>query len=335
MKPIVYVTRTIPEVALVLLKQYCEVVYRDEVPPPKKEDILRNVVNVDAIYCTLNEKIDKEVMDASPRLKVIGTMSVGVDHIDVEYATSRGIYIVHTPGVLTETTADLAFALMLATARRIVECDRMIREGKWKLAWAPTMMLGYDVHGKKLGIIGLGRIGVAVAKRAKGFNMKVYYYDVTRRRELENELGIEYMELSQLLKESDFISIHVPLTSETRHLISEKELRMMKSTAILINTSRGPVVDEKALVKALKEGWIAGAGLDVFEYEPLPPDSPLVNLPNVVLTPHIGSASYDTRNRMAQYAAEGIIKILRGEEPDNLYNRDVVKIRALHSVKMI
>ena len=335
MKPIVYVTRTIPEVGLALLKQYCEVIYRDEISPPSREEILRNVENVDAIYCTLNEKMDKEVLDASPRLKVIGTMSVGVDHIDVEYATSRGIYIVYTPGVLTETTADLAFALILATARRVVEGDRMIREGRWKLAWAPTMMLGYDVHDKKLGIIGLGRIGAAVAKRAKGFNMKTYYYDIIRRRELENELGVEYMELPQLLKESDFISIHVPLTPETKHLIGEKELRMMKPTAILINTSRGPVVDEKALVKALKEGWIAGAGLDVFELEPLPADSPLINLPNVVLTPHIGSASYDTRNKMAEYAAEGIIKVLKGEEPENLYNREVVKIRPLHSVRMI
>ncbi|MEM4535930.1 MAG: glyoxylate reductase [Nitrososphaerota archaeon] len=335
MKPVVYVTRTIPEVALTLLRQYCEVIYRDEMAPPSREELLKNVLNVDAIYCTLNEKIDREVVDASPRLKVVGTMSVGVDHIEVEYATSRGVYVVYTPGVLTETTADLAFALMLATARRVVEGDRMIREGKWKLAWAPTMMLGYDVHGKTLGIIGLGRIGVAVARRAKGFNMKVYYYDVNRRKDIEDELGVQYLELQNLLKISDFISIHVPLTPETRHLIGEKELRTMKPTAIVVNTSRGPVIDEKALVKALREGWIAGAGLDVFEMEPLPPDSPLVDLPNVVLTPHIGSASYDTRNMMAQYAAEGIIKVLKGEEPENLYNRDVVKIRPLHLVKMV
>lgn len=335
MKPIVYVTRTIPEVALTFLRQYCEVIYRNVVAPPSREELLKNIEEVDAIYCTLNEKIDREVIDKSSRLKVIGTMSVGVDHIDVEYATSKGIYVVHTPGVLTETTADLAFALILATARRVVEGDRMIREGKWKLAWAPTMMLGHDVHGKTLGIIGLGRIGAAVARRAKGFNMKVYYYDVMRRRDLENELGIQYLELQDLLKESDFISIHVPLTDETRYLIGEKELRMMKPTAILVNTSRGPVVDERALVKALKEGWIAGVGLDVFEVEPLPPNNPLINLPNVVLTPHIGSASYDTRNKMAQYAAEGIIKVLKGEEPENLFNRDVVKIRPLPSVKMI
>lgn len=335
MKPIVYVTRTIPEAAINLLKNYCEVIYRDNVYPPSKEEIIENVKNVDAVYCTLNERMDKEVMDSSPRLKVIGTMSVGVDHIDIDYATKRGVYVVHTPGVLTETTADLAFGLMLATARRIVEGDRMIREGRWKLAWAPTMMLGYDVYGKTLGIIGLGRIGAALARRAKGFNMKIYYYDVARRPDLEKELGVEYLELEELLRVSDFISIHVPLTPETRHMISEKELKLMKNTAILVNTSRGPVVDEKALLKALKEGWIAGAGLDVFEEEPLPPDHPFISLPNVVLTPHIGSASHDTRNRMAEYAAEGIIKVLRGEEPDNLYNREVVKIRPLHSVKMI
>ncbi len=335
MKPIVYVTRTIPEVAVNLLRNYCEVIYRNELVPPSKEEIIENIRNVDAIYCTLNEKMDREVIDSSPKLKVIGTMSVGVDHIDIDYATKRGVYVVHTPGVLTETTADLAFGLMLATARRIVEGDRMIREGRWKLAWAPTMMLGHDVYGKTLGIIGLGRIGAALARRAKGFNMKICYYDVVRRPDIEKELGIEYLELEELLKVSDFISIHVPLTAETRHLISEKELRLMKPTAILVNTSRGPVVDEKALLKALKEGWIAGAGLDVFEEEPLPHDHPFIDLPNVVLTPHIGSASHDTRNRMAEYAAEGIIKVLRGEEPDNLYNREVVKIRPLHSIRMI
>lgn len=335
MKPIVYVTRTIPEVAINLLRNYCEVIYRDNVFPPSKEEIIENIRNVDAVYCTLNERMDKEVIDSSPRLKVIGTMSVGVDHIDVDYATKRGVYVVHTPGVLTETTADLAFGLMLATARRIVEGDRMIREGRWKLAWAPTMMLGYDVYGKTLGIIGLGRIGAALARRAKGFSMKIYYYDVAHRPDLEKELGVEYLELEKLLRVSDFISIHVPLTPETRHMISERELKLMKNTAILVNTSRGPVVDEKALLKALREGWIAGAGLDVFEEEPLPPDHPFISLPNVVLTPHIGSASHDTRNKMAEYAAEGIIKVLKGEEPDNLYNREVVKIRPLHSVRMI
>ncbi|MCS7125590.1 MAG: D-glycerate dehydrogenase [Aigarchaeota archaeon] len=329
MKMKVYVTRRIPEIGLKILREYCEVIYRDELAPPTRKELLDNIKDVDAIYCTLNERIDREVIDSSPRLKVVGTMSVGVDHIDIDYATSKGVYIVYTPGVLTETTADLAFALILSTARRVVETDRIIREGKWKLAWAPTMMLGYEVYGKTLGIIGLGRIGAAVARRAKGFRMKILYYDKIRREDLERELEIEFREIDDLLRESDFISIHVPLTNETRHLIGERELRLMKPTAILVNTSRGPVVDEKALVKALREGWIAGAGLDVFEEEPLPPTSPLIEMPNTVLTPHIGSATYDTRNRMAQYAAEGIIKVLKGEEPENLYNREVVKIRPL------
>ncbi|RLG09843.1 MAG: D-glycerate dehydrogenase [Thaumarchaeota archaeon] len=335
MKPKVYVTRKIPEVGIKLLKKFCDVNYRDEVPPPSREELLDAVDDVDAIYCTLNERIDKEVMDKAGKLKVVGTMSVGVDHIDVEYATSKGIYVVHTPGVLTETVADHTWALLLATARRVVEADKTIRDGKWEIPWAPTMMLGYDVYGKTLGVIGVGRIGSAVARRAKGFNMRVLYYDIVRRRDLEEELGIEYVELDKLLRESDFVTLHVPLTPETKGLIKERELRLMKKTAILVNTSRGAVVDQRALTRALQEGWIAGAGLDVFEKEPIPVDDPLLKLENVVLTPHIGSASHDTRNKMAEYVADGIIKVLRGERPDNLFNPDVIKVRSLDEVKII
>ena len=335
MKPKVYVTRKIPEVGIKLLKKFCDVNYRDEVPPPSREELLDAVDDVDAIYCTLNERIDKEVMDKAGKLKVVGTMSVGVDHIDVGYATSKGIYVVHTPGVLTETVADHTWALLLATARRVVEADKTIRDGKWEIPWAPTMMLGYDVYGKTLGVIGVGRIGSAVARRAKGFNMRVLYYDIVRRRDLEEELGIEYVELDKLLRESDFVTLHVPLTPETKGLIKERELRLMKKTAILVNTSRGAVVDQRALTRALQEGWIAGAGLDVFEKEPIPVDDPLLKLENVVLTPHIGSASHDTRNKMAEYVADGIIKVLRGERPDNLFNPDVIKVRSLDEVKII
>ena len=335
LKPRVYVTRKIPEVGIELLKKFCDVDYRDEVPPPSREELLDAVEDVDAVYCTLNEKIDEEVMDRAEKLKVIGTMSVGVDHIDVDHATSKGIYVVHTPGVLTETVADHAWALLLATARRIVEADRSIRNGEWKIPWAPTMLLGYDVYGKTLGIIGIGRIGSAVARRAKGFNMKVLYYDIVRREDLERELGIEYAELDELLRESDFVTLHVPLTPETKKLINEGKLKLMKRTAILVNTSRGAVVDQKALTRALQEGWIAGAGLDVFEKEPISVDDPLLKLDNVVLTPHIGSASHDTRNKMAEYVAEGIIKVLKGEKPDNLFNPDVIKVRSLDEVKMI
>jgi len=335
LKPKVYVTRKIPEVGIELLKKFCDVDYRDEVPPPSREELLNAVEDVDAIYCTLNEKIDEEVMDKAGKLKVIGTMSVGVDHIDVDHATSKGIYVVHTPGVLTETVADHAWALLLATARRIVEADKSIRNGEWKIPWAPTMLLGYDVYGKTLGVIGIGRIGSAVARRAKGFNMKVLYYDIVRREDLERELGIKYAELDELLRESDFVTLHVPLTPETKGLIKERELKLMKRTAILVNTSRGAVVDQKALTRALQEGWIAGAGLDVFEKEPISVDDPLLKLDNVVLTPHIGSASHDTRNKMAEYVAEGIIKVLKGEKPDNLSNPDVIKVRSLDEVKMI
>ena len=335
LKPRVYVTRKIPEVGIELLKKFCDVDYRDEVPPPSREELLDAVEDVDAIYCTLNEKIDEEVMDRAEKLKVVGTMSVGVDHIDVDHATSKGIYVVHTPGVLTETVADHAWALLLATARRIVEADRSIRNGEWKIPWAPTMLLGYDVYGKTLGIIGIGRIGSAVARRAKGFNMKVLYYDIVRREDLEKELGIKYAELDELLRESDFVTLHVPLTPETKKLINERKLKLMKRTAILVNTSRGAVVDQEALTRALQEGWIAGAGLDVFEKEPISVDDPLLKLDNVVLTPHIGSASHDTRNKMAEYVAEGIIKVLKGERPDNLFNPDVIKVRSLDEVKMI
>ena len=335
MKPKVYVTRRIPESGLKLLQRFCEVVYRDEVPPPSREELLEAVKDIDALYCTLNEKIDKELLDRAEKLRVVGTMSVGVDHIDVEYATSKGVYVVHTPGVLTETVADHAWALLLAAARRVAEADDMIRRGEWTIPWAPTMLLGHDVYGKVLGIIGLGRIGYAVARRARGFDMKILYYDIVRRPEAEKELGVEYTTLDDLLRRSDFVTIHVPLTPETRKLIGERELKLMKKTAILVNTARGPIVDQKALTKALSEGWIAAAGLDVFEKEPIDPNDPLLRLRNVVLTPHIGSASHDTRNKMAEMAAEGIVKVLKGEKPENLYNPDVMKVMPLEKVKMM
>jgi glyoxylate reductase len=284
----------------------------------------------------LTDKIDKEVLDAAPNLRVISSYSVGFDHIDVEEATKRGIYVTNTPGVLTETTADLAWSLLMTIARRIVEADKFVRTGKWKVGWSPTLLLGRDVYGKTLGIVGLGRIGSAVAKRARGFDMKVLYYDVIRPPpEREKELGVEFAPLDRLLKESDFVTLHVPLTKETYHMISERELKLMKSTAFLINTSRGAVIDEKALVKALKEGWIAGAALDVFEKEPIDLDNPLLELENVVLVPHIGSASTETRSKMAEMAAKNLIAVLKGEEPPFLVNPEVMKVRPLSTVKMI
>ena len=328
MRKKVFVTRKLPEEALRLLESKFDVeVWPKEEPPPKNL-LIEKVKEVDGLCCLLTDKIDAEVINAAgDQLKGISQVAVGFDNIDVETATKRGIYVTNTPGVLTDTTADYAFALLMATARRISEADRYVKKGKWKIPWGLMMMLGQDVWGKTIGIIGLGRIGFAVAKRAKGMNMRILYYDVYRNEKAEKELGAEYVELETLLKESDFVTIHVPLLPSTYHLINEERLRMMKKTACLINTSRGPVVDEKALYKALKEKWIWAAGLDVWEKEPTDPDNPLLKLENVTASPHIASASYETRTRMAVMAAENLIATLEGRVPPNLVNKDVLKVR--------
>lgn len=323
----VFVTRKILEEGLNMLREKFDVEVSDYDGVIPRKMLLEKVKGVDAILSLLTDTIDAEVMDAAgPNLKVIANYAVGYNNIDVEEATKRGIMVTNTPGVLTETTADLAWALMMAIARRIVEADRFVREGKFR-GWEPMLLLGTDVHGATLGIVGFGRIGQAMARRALGFNMKVLYYDSARVPEqVEKELKATYVDLPTLLRESDFVSLHVPLTKETHHLIGEKELRMMKKGAYLINTARGPVVDEKALVKALKEGWIKGAALDVFENEPeVEPE--LLKLENVVLAPHIASASYATRSRMSIMAAENIIKALSGEIPPNLVNPEVLQKR--------
>lgn len=283
--------------------------WKEEKAPPKKW-ILDNVSDVDGILCTLTTKIDKEVISAAKNLKVISTYSVGFDHIDVKEAKSRGIRVGYTPEVLTETTADLIFGLILAVARRIVEGDRLIREGKWIIPWQPDFLLGYDVYGKTLGIIGMGRIGKAVYRRAKGFNMRVIYTSRTKK----DDIDAEFVSLEELLKQSDFVVITVDLNESTYHMINENTLRLMKKTAFLINASRGKVIDEKALVKALEEKWIAGAALDVFEEEPINKDHPLLKFSNVVLTPHIGSATFETRQKMAEIAVENLLRGLRGEK---------------------
>ncbi len=327
MRPKVLVTREIPERGLSKIREFFEVdLWTDEAPPPK-DVILERIRDKDALVSLLTDPIDEEVFDAAPKLRIVSQYAVGYDNIKVEEATKRGIYVTNTPGVLTETVADFTFALMLAVARRVVEADRYVREGKWKVGWHPLMMVGTDVYGATLGIVGLGRIGSAVARRAKGFNMRVIYYDVVRREDLEKELGIEYVSLDKLLEESDYVSLHTPLTPQTYHLIGEEQLKKMKKTAFLINTARGKVVDQKALYKALKEGWIAGAGLDVFEQEPISPDDPLLELDNVVLAPHAASASYETRSRMAEMVADNLIAFLKGEVPPNLVNKDVVNVR--------
>ncbi|MEM3700592.1 MAG: glyoxylate reductase [Candidatus Bathyarchaeia archaeon] len=327
-KPKVYVTRELPERGLKIIKEHFDAEVWPEYAPPPKKVIIEKARNVDALATLLSDKIDAEVFDAAPKLKIVAQMAVGFDNIDIPEATKRGIYVTNTPEVLTDTTADFAWALLLAVARRVVEADKYVRSGQWKVGWHPMMMQGRDVHGATLGIIGVGRIGFAVAKRATGFNMKILFYDVVPRPEME-KLGAKPVDMDTLLKESDFVSIHVPLMKETYHLINEEKLKLMKKTAYLINNSRGPVVDEKALYKALKEGRIAGAALDVFEQEPTPVDNPLLKLDNVVVAPHISSASYETRSRMAEMVAENLVAFFKGEKPPNLVNPEVMKIRPL------
>ena len=329
-KPKVYVTRELPERGMKIIRERFEAEVWPEYGPPPKETIIEKARDVDALVTLLSDKIDAEVFDAAPKLKIVAQMAVGFDNIDVGEATKRGIYVTNTPGVLTETTADFAWALLMAVARRVVEADRYVRTGQWKVGWHPSMLLGRDVYSATLGIVGAGRIGTAVARRAKGFNMKILYYDVVPMPpEIEKELDAKRVDLDTLFKESDFISIHVPLIKETYHLVNEEKLRLMKKTAYLINNSRGPVVDEKALYKALKEGWIAGAALDVFEQEPTPMDNPLLRLDNVVVAPHISSASHETRSRMAEMAAENLVAFFEGKQPPNLVNPDVLKVRPL------
>jgi len=274
----------------------------------------------------LTDKIDAELMDKAPKLKVVSNYAVGFDNINIPEATKRGIIVGNTPGVLTDTTADFAFTLIMSAARRVAEGDRYVRAGKWK-TWGPMLLLGQDVYGSTLGIIGLGRIGAAVARRAKGFNMRTMYYDVIRQKQYEDELGIEYATLDKVLTESDFITVHTNLTPETHHLISTKQFEKMKRTCILLNTSRGPIVDNMALYEALRTGRILYAGLDVTEPEPLPANHPLLTLDNVIIAPHIASASVVTRTKMGLIAADNLIAGLKGQLGPAPVNLEVLKKR--------
>ncbi|MEK9162357.1 MAG: D-glycerate dehydrogenase [Chloroflexota bacterium] len=325
MKPKVFITRAIPEAGLDLLRPIAEIeVWEDELPPPR-ESLLQKVKGVDGLLTLLTDKIDSQVMDAAgATLKVISQMAVGYDNIDVAAATARKIPVGHTPGVLTETTADFTWALLMSAARRIVESDNYTRDGKWK-TWMPTLLLGPDVYGATLGIIGLGRIGQAVAKRAKGFDMRVIYRSAHRHPEIEKSLGVEYVPLDSLYAESDFISIHTPLNDSTYHLINDSALAKMKPGAILINTARGGVIDPDALHRALRDKKIAYAALDVTEPEPIPLESPLLTLDNIIIAPHIASASIQTRNKMATMAAENLIAGLKGEKLPHCVNPQVYR----------
>jgi len=317
----IFITRKIPELGLDLLKKEFTIDLNPYDRVLTKDEIITGIKGKDGLLCLLTDPIDKEVINAEPNLKMIASYAVGYDNIDIAAATKRGIPVSNTPGVLTETTAELAWALLFSVARRIVEGDTFTRKGKFK-GWAPMLLLGQDVSYKTLGVVGTGRIGTAFALKSKGFEMKLLYTDEQKNEQLERELGAQQVPLSTLLKESDFVSLHVPLTKATHHLIDEKELRMMKQTAVLINTSRGPIINETALIKALKQRWIFGAGLDVYEKEP-EISRELKNLYNVVLQPHTGSGTLETRTKMALIAAENIIIGLQGDIPPNCVNKEV------------
>lgn len=323
MRPSVYITRRIPDSTLEKISQVCQVeMWEEEDIPVPRAVLEEKIENIDGLFCLLTETIDVALLQKAKQLKVISNMAVGYNNIDVAAATEKGIFVTNTPGVLTETTADLTFALLMATARRIVEASDFLREGSWK-TWSPMLLTGQDIYGATLGIIGLGRIGESLAKRAKGFDMRILYHNRSRKEEAEKIGGIEYAELDSLLRESDFVCVMTPYTEETRNLIGERELSLMKKSAILINTARGGIVNEAALYEALKQNQIWAAGLDVFEQEPVSPDHPLLTLPNVVTLPHIGSASIQTRTRMAELAAANLIQGVMGETPVNHVNRDV------------
>jgi len=325
-RPRVFVSRRLPGDAVERLRVAADVdQWEDELPPPR-QTLIEHLREADGAVTLLTERIDTELLAACPRLKVVANMAVGYDNIDVAACTAAGVLATNTPGVLTETTADFAFALLMAAARRVVEGDAFTRAGKWK-TWDPTLLLGTDIWGATLGIVGLGQIGAAMARRGRGFGMRVLYASRSPRPDLEAELGLERHPLDELLTKADFVSLHVPLTPETRHLIDARRLALMKPTAVLINTARGPIIDQAALVVALRQGRPGYAALDVTEVEPLPTDDPLLTLPNCIITPHIGSASFATRARMAAMAVENLLAALRGERPPNLINPDALARR--------
>ncbi len=323
----VFVTREIPKSGIDKMRERVEVQVWEPETPPSKQEIIENAKNCLGLVSLLSDPIDREVIEQLPELRVIAQYAVGYDNIDVDAATRNRIIVTNTPGVLTETTADLAWTLIMAASRRLGEAERYVRSGQWKVAWGPQLLLGNDIHGATLGIIGMGRIGSAVARRAAGFNMRVIYTsrgesEITQ--QIEREISATRVDLETLLHESDIVSIHVPLTQETRGLIGKRELLRMKKGAVLVNTSRGAVIDEQALIQVLRSGHLSAAGLDVFEKEPIQPNNPLLELENVILVPHIGSASHATRSRMSEMVAENIISVLDGKRPPNIVNPEVL-----------
>lgn len=325
-KPRVFVTRAIPEKGFEIVRDFCEVDLWPEELPPGRDDLLKHVRGVDGLLCLLTDRIDGEVMDeAGPQLKVISNHAVGFDNIDVSAATARRIPVGNTPDVLTDATADFAFALMMAVARRIPESERYVHAGKWK-TWGPMTLLGVDIKGATLGLVGFGRIGKAVARRALGFDMRVIYYDPSEKKP-DSDIKATPVDFETLLEESDFISLHAPLTPDTRYLIDSEALSKMKPNAVLVNTARGPMIDPEALHKALKEKRIFGAGLDVTDPEPLPLNSPLLTLDNVIIAPHVASASTTSREQMSWMAAQNLVAGLKGERLPNCVNPQVYSLK--------
>jgi glyoxylate reductase len=322
MRPKVFVSRIIPDEGLNLIRAECEMdLWQGELPPPH-DVLLAHIHDKEGLLSLLTDKIDAELMDKNPQLRVVSNMAVGYDNIDIKAATERGLPIGNTPGVLTDTTADFAFTLMMAAARRVVEGANYARAGKWK-TWGPKLLTGQDVHGATLGIVGFGRIGQGMAKRASGFDMHVIYHDVYRREDLEKSMGVTYADMDTLLAQSDFVTIHTDLNEQTKHMFNADAFSKMKRSAILINTARGPIVDPDALSHALEQGDIRAAALDVTEPEPIPADSPLLTLPNCLIVPHIASASIATRAKMAEMAARNLLAGLNGERLPTCVNPEV------------
>jgi len=320
--PRVFLTRALPPEAVRVLREGCDLAMNPDNRVLSKAELIAGARGCDGLLCLLTDTIDAEVLDIQPRLKVVSNYAVGYNNIDVAAATARGIPVTNTPGVLTETTADFTWALLMAVARRVVEGDRFTREGRFT-QWEPLLLLGTDIYGKTLGLIGAGRIGQAVARRARGFDMRVLYTGPNALpASVEQELGMRKVSFEELLAQSDYVSVHAPYTAETHHLIGAAQLALMQPTSYLINTARGPLVDEAALVEALRENQIAGAGLDVYEHEPVLAPG-LAELPNVVLAPHIGSASLETRTRMGLRAVENLLAVLNGRRAPYTVNPDV------------
>jgi glyoxylate reductase len=322
-KPRIFVTRGLVGTGLDRLAESAAVTVWPDADPPPGDVLLEHAARADGLLTTIADVIDAAFMDAAPSVRVVSQLAVGYDNIDVAAATERGVLICNTPGVLTDATADLAFALMLAHARRLFAGDRALRDGEWG-QWSPVFMLSHDLHGKTLGILGLGAIGRAVAERARGFKMPLLYWSRSRKPDAEAELGIQWRELDDLLRQADYVSINLALSDESRGLIGERELALMKPTGVIVNTARGPIVDQEALYRALVENRIGGAALDVFEHEPLPVDHPLLALENVVVSPHVGSATVETRARMTDLAVDNLLAFFRGEQPPAPVNPEVL-----------